>query len=120
MPDSLREAALALGRPALARHAAGRPAHRRARHRHRRHAGRGAGGRRDRAAALHRVQQPVLADAASTGPIASLPVQIFTYAISPYEDWHRQAWAAALVLVALVLVLNLAARLLVRHRTDAR
>ena len=53
-------------------------------------------------------------------PIASLPVQIFTYAISPYEEWHRQAWAAALVLVALVLILNVAARLVVRHRTDAR
>jgi phosphate transport system permease protein len=53
-------------------------------------------------------------------PIASLPVQIYTYAVSPYDDWHRQAWAAALLLVALVLILNLAARLLVRHRTDAR
>ncbi len=53
-------------------------------------------------------------------PIASLPVQIFTYAVSPYADWHRQAWAAALVLVALVLVLNLVARLLVRQRPAAR
>ncbi len=53
-------------------------------------------------------------------PIASLPVQIYTYAISPFEDWHRQAWAAALVLVALVLVLNLSARILVRHRINAR
>jgi phosphate transport system permease protein len=49
-------------------------------------------------------------------PIGSLPVQIYTYAISPYEDWHRQAWAASLVLVALVLVLNLSARLLTRDR----
>jgi phosphate transport system permease protein len=49
-------------------------------------------------------------------PTASLPVQIFTYAVSPYEDWHRQAWAAAFVLVAIVLVLNLSARLLVRHK----
>jgi phosphate transport system permease protein len=32
-------------------------------------------------------------------PIAALPLQIFTYAISPYDDWHRQAWAGALVLV---------------------
>ncbi|MBX6377377.1 MAG: ABC transporter permease subunit, partial [Clostridia bacterium] len=45
-------------------------------------------------------------------PIASLPVQIFTYAISPYEEWHRQAWAGALVLIILVLALNVAARLL--------
>ena len=36
-------------------------------------------------------------------PISSLTVQVYTYAISPYEDWHRQAWAGALVLVAMVL-----------------
>jgi phosphate transport system permease protein len=53
-------------------------------------------------------------------PTASLPVQIYTYAVSPYEDWHRQAWAAALVLVVLVLVLNISARLLVRNRVRAR
>jgi phosphate transport system permease protein len=50
-------------------------------------------------------------------PMASLPVQIYTYAVSPYDDWHRQAWAAALVLVAAVLVLNVAARLVVYGRT---
>lgn len=49
-------------------------------------------------------------------PIGSLPVQIYTYAVSPYDEWHRQAWAAALVLVALVLVLNAAARLLTSTR----
>lgn len=43
-------------------------------------------------------------------PVAALPLQIFAYAISPFEDWHRQAWAGALVLVALVLVVNVAAR----------
>ena len=43
-------------------------------------------------------------------PTASLPVMIFTYSIAPYDDWHRQAWAAALVLVALVLVVNVLAR----------
>lgn len=45
-------------------------------------------------------------------PIASLPVQIYTYAISPFDDWHQQAWAAAVVLVAMVLILNIAARLI--------
>lgn len=48
-------------------------------------------------------------------PIASLPVQIYTYAVSPFEDWHRQAWAAAFVLVALVLLLNVTAKVLVRN-----
>lgn len=43
-------------------------------------------------------------------PIASLPVQIYNYAVSPYEDWHQQAWAAALVLVLLVFALNLLTR----------
>ena len=43
-------------------------------------------------------------------PIASLPVMIYTYAVAPYDDWHRQAWAAGLVLLALVLLSNLGAR----------
>ena len=43
-------------------------------------------------------------------PTASLPVMIFTYAIAPYEDWHRQAWAAGLVLLGLVLLANITAR----------
>ena len=47
-------------------------------------------------------------------PTASLPVMIFTYAIAPYEDWHRQAWAAGLVLLMLVLGTNVLARLMLR------
>jgi phosphate transport system permease protein len=43
-------------------------------------------------------------------PTASLPVMIYTYAVSPYEDWHRQAWAAGLVLLALILIINIVAR----------
>jgi len=43
-------------------------------------------------------------------PTASLPVVIFTYAVSPYEDWHRQAWAAGLVLLGLILIVNILAR----------
>src|SRR6201984_1344369 len=43
-------------------------------------------------------------------PIAALPLQIFTYAISPYEDWHRQAWAGALVLVTGIFCVNLLVR----------
>jgi phosphate transport system permease protein len=46
-----------------------------------------------------------------TEPISSITVQVFTYAISPYEDWHRQAWAGALVLVVIVLVCSLLARM---------
>jgi len=50
-------------------------------------------------------------------PIAALPLQIFTYAISPYDDWHRQAWAGALVLVVGIFVINVMVRFLTRGRT---
>jgi phosphate transport system permease protein len=50
-------------------------------------------------------------------PIAALPLQIFTYAISPYDDWHRQAWAGALVLVTGVFCVNILVRILTRGRT---
>ena len=49
-------------------------------------------------------------------PIAALPLQIFTYAISPYDDWHRQAWAGALVLVTGVFCVNVIVRILTRWR----
>jgi phosphate transport system permease protein len=48
-------------------------------------------------------------------PISSLTVQIYTYAISPYEDWHRQAWAGATVLIAAILFFSLLARLVTRR-----
>ena len=48
-------------------------------------------------------------------PIAALTVQIYTYAVSPYEDWHRQAWAGAFLLVVIVLVLSVIARLATRR-----
>jgi phosphate transport system permease protein len=50
-----------------------------------------------------------------TKPMASLTVQVYTYAISPYEDWHRQAWAGALVLVTIVFVCSLLARFATRR-----
>jgi len=53
-------------------------------------------------------------------PIAALPLQIYAYAIAPYDDWHRQAWAGALVLIALVFVASMAARLATRQRALAR
>jgi len=49
-------------------------------------------------------------------PIAALPLQIFSYAISPYEDWHRQAWAGALVLLVLITIINVSVRVLTRDR----
>jgi phosphate transport system permease protein len=49
-------------------------------------------------------------------PIAALPIQIFTYAISPYDDWHRQAWAGALVLVTGVFCVNVLVRVVTRGR----
>ena len=54
-----------------------------------------------------------------SGPIASLPVQIYTYAISPFDDWQRQAWAGALVLLGLVFITSLSVRLLTRGRFRA-
>ena len=50
-------------------------------------------------------------------PIAALPLQIFTYAVSPYDDWHRQAWAGALVLVTGIFLVNITVRILTRGRT---
>jgi len=52
-------------------------------------------------------------------PIAALPLQIFTYAISPYDEWHRQAWAGALVLIVIVLIISIAARFATRSRFGA-
>jgi phosphate transport system permease protein len=53
-------------------------------------------------------------------PIASLPVMIYTYAIAPYEDWHRQAWAAGLVLLGLVLLANVGTRLALTRGGSSR
>ena len=51
-----------------------------------------------------------------TEPVAALPLQIFSYAISPYDDWRRQAWAGALVLILLVSAINISVRVLTRDR----
>jgi len=59
----------------------------------------------------------------STGwdqPTSSLPVMIYTYAVSPYEDWHRQAWAAGLVLLTLVLVINVTVRMVLSRNAPAQ
>lgn len=55
-----------------------------------------------------------------TEPIAALPLQIFNYAVSPYDDWHRQAWAGALVLLLLVLFINISVRFLMGDRWRAK
>ena len=49
-------------------------------------------------------------------PIAAVPLQVFTYAISPYDDWHDKAWAGAIVLILMVLLLSIGARFLTRER----
>lgn len=51
-----------------------------------------------------------------TSPMAAMPLQIFNFAISPYEDWHRLAWAGALVLVTIMFALSLSARYFGRSR----
>ncbi len=52
----------------------------------------------------------------TSGPIAALPLQVFTYAIGPYESWHRQAWSGALVLVLGVVLISITVRLVVNRR----
>jgi phosphate transport system permease protein len=49
-------------------------------------------------------------------PIAALPIQIFSYAIAPFDDWHRQAWAGALVLIVLIFSSSLVTRIVTRGR----
>jgi phosphate transport system permease protein len=49
-------------------------------------------------------------------PIAAVPLQVFNYAISPYEDWHEKAWAGAVVLIGMVLVISVGARYFTRVR----
>jgi phosphate transport system permease protein len=51
-------------------------------------------------------------------PMAALPLTVFTYATGPYEEWHRYAWASALVLILVVLLLSVGARLAIRRRLD--
>jgi phosphate transport system permease protein len=51
-----------------------------------------------------------------TEPIAALPLQIFAYAISPYDDWHRQAWAGAFVLIVIVFLLSFISRFVIGLR----
>ncbi len=53
-------------------------------------------------------------------PIAALPIQIYAYAIAPFDDWHRQAWAGSLVLIAMILVLSVVARIVTRGRYSPR
>jgi phosphate transport system permease protein len=52
-------------------------------------------------------------------PMAALPLQVYVYAIGPYDEWHRQAWAGALVLILLVLILGTLARIATRARRAA-
>ena len=53
-------------------------------------------------------------------PTAALPVMIYKLAISPYDDWHRQAWAAGLVLLVLVLLANIASRWVLSRGASAQ
>src|SRR5262249_19196793 len=53
-------------------------------------------------------------------PIAAVPLQIFNFARAPYEDWHRQAWAGALVLLVFVALVNVTVRVLTRDRLAQR
>jgi phosphate transport system permease protein len=48
--------------------------------------------------------------------VAALPLQIFSYAVSPYDEWHRLAWGGALVLIAVVFIISVAARFATRAK----
>ncbi|MCZ7400532.1 MAG: hypothetical protein O8C62_12835, partial [Candidatus Methanoperedens sp.] len=49
-------------------------------------------------------------------PISTLPVQIYTYAITPFPDWHAKAWGGALILIILILILNIVVRFVTRRK----
>jgi phosphate transport system permease protein len=51
-------------------------------------------------------------------PVATLPVQIYTYAISPYEEWHRLAWAGSLILISVVFAINLICRIVLKRKSN--
>jgi phosphate transport system permease protein len=53
-------------------------------------------------------------------PVSALPLEIYSYAVSPFTDWHRQAWAGALVLVTIILVINVAARYAASRQVNVR
>ena len=108
-----------LGSARMAGHPPGGGPHRAPRDPDGHHAGPGAGGGGDGALALHRAEQRLLAPGPEQ-PIASLPVTIYNYAISPYPEWHQKAWTGALVLVAMVLITNVLARFFGRSRYDRR
>ncbi len=106
------------GHRQMADHRANRHPHGAQRHCHRRAAGAGARRRRNRAAAVHHRQSRL--GAQLTEPIAAIPLQIYNYAISPYDDWHRQAWAGAFVLLLLVLAINVGVRFFTRDRFQSK
>ena len=65
------------------------------------------------------LRQPVLEPGMEAAHAPSLPVMIYTYAISPYDDWHQQAWSAGFVLLALVLGVNILSRLILSQKGPA-
>ncbi len=115
IPVSLREAAIALGAPTLEDDRVRLLPRGAGRHADRRVAGGGAGCRRDRAAAVHVAGQPRTGPA-SVAPMSSLPVTIYQYAGSAFDDWVQLAWAGALLITLGVLAINIVARLFVRPR----
>ncbi len=104
VPHAVREAALGLGVPNWRSVLSITVKHRLARHHHRLHAGLCARRRRNRAAASSPRWAIEFWSTSLNEPIAALPLQIYVYAISPYDDWHRLAWAGALVLIVLIVL----------------
>ena len=115
VPGTMREGALALGATRARAVFTRRPSGRAARHRHRRSSSRWRASPARRRRCSSRRSTTDFFTTSLTQPISSLTVQVYTYAISPYEDWHRQAWAGALVLVTIVFICSLLARLATRR-----
>ena len=120
VPARIREAAIGMGATPTQVDLARDGAHGHARHFDRRDAGGGPRGGRNRSAAVYRLVQQLLADAArgippSMQPTASLAVLIYNFSGMPFENQKEMAWAAALVLVVLVLTTNLIGQSLSRR-----
>ena len=118
VPNAVREAAYGLGIPQVADHAFHHLAHRVGRRDHRMHAGLRPRRRRNRAAAVYRVRQPVLELETRISPPRLCRCRFTLTPSRPIDEWHQQAWAGALILIVMIVAAVAAVRI-VTSRGDA-